>query len=140
MTLDEPDHRLFVVTRAPARLVVFDMVSGKQVTALPCVQNPDDTYFDIRRKRIYIAGGEGFIDVFSNAISSPTTASHTSPRLSALAQPAISEKVTRDLKSSTRSYPRALTKLRKSCSIQCRTKHSTKSLFAHCSNHPTSCS
>jgi DNA-binding beta-propeller fold protein YncE len=64
MALDEPDHRLFVVTRAPARLAVFDTASGKQVTALPCVQNSDDAYFDAARKRIYIAGGEGFIDVF----------------------------------------------------------------------------
>lgn len=64
MALDETDHRLFVVTRAPARLVVFDTSTGHLVTSLPCVQNSDDAYFDAARKRIYVAGGEGFIDVF----------------------------------------------------------------------------
>lgn len=64
MALDEPGHRLFVVTRAPARLAVFDTASGRLVAALPCVQNSDDAYFDATRKRIYVAGGEGFIDVF----------------------------------------------------------------------------
>ena len=52
------------MTRAPARLAVFDTNSGRLVTAVPCVQNSDDVYFDTERKRIYVAGGEGHIDVF----------------------------------------------------------------------------
>jgi DNA-binding beta-propeller fold protein YncE len=64
MALDEPDHRLFVITRGPARLAVFDTSTGHLVASLPCVQNSDDAYFDASRKRIYVAGGEGFIDVF----------------------------------------------------------------------------
>lgn len=64
MALDETDHRLFVVTRAPARLAVFDTSTGHLVTSLPCAQNSDDAYFDTARKRIYVPGGEGFIDVF----------------------------------------------------------------------------
>jgi hypothetical protein len=34
------------------------------VTALPSVQDADDLYYDARRKRIYMAGGEGFIYAF----------------------------------------------------------------------------
>ncbi len=64
IALDEPDHRLFVGTRAPARLAVFDTNSGHMVVALPCVQDTDDLYYDALRKRIYVAGGEGFISVF----------------------------------------------------------------------------
>ena len=64
MALDEGGHRLFVATRAPARLAVFDTISGHMVTALPCVQNSDDLYFDAARKRIYVAGGEGYVNVF----------------------------------------------------------------------------
>jgi DNA-binding beta-propeller fold protein YncE len=64
MALDEADHRLLVVTRAPARLAVFDTNSGHLVAALPCVQNSDDLYFDAARKRVYVPGGEGHIDVF----------------------------------------------------------------------------
>lgn len=64
MALDEPGHRLFVVTRAPARLVVLDTRSGSVVAALPCVQNSDDVYYDSTRKRIYVPGGEGYVSVF----------------------------------------------------------------------------
>jgi YVTN family beta-propeller protein len=64
MALDEADHRLFVGTHEPARLAVFDTQSGHMVTALPSVQDADDLYYDARRKRIYMAGGEGFIYAF----------------------------------------------------------------------------
>lgn len=64
MALDEPGHRLFVATRAPARLAVFDTRSGHMVAALLCVQNSDDLYYDSARKRIYVAGGEGYLSVF----------------------------------------------------------------------------
>jgi len=64
MALDEADHRLLVGTRAPARLAVFDTNSGHMIAALPCVQDTDDLYCDSARKRIYVAGGEGFIDIF----------------------------------------------------------------------------
>ncbi|MGC2197023.1 MAG: hypothetical protein WA628_20270 [Terriglobales bacterium] len=64
MGLDEDGHRLFVATRAPARLLAFETTSGRMMAALPCVQNSDDLYFDVARKRIYVAGGEGYISVF----------------------------------------------------------------------------
>jgi DNA-binding beta-propeller fold protein YncE len=67
MALDESGQRLFVATRAPARLAVFDTKSGHMVAALPCVQNSDDLYYDSARKRIYVAGGEGFLSVFQEA-------------------------------------------------------------------------
>jgi len=34
------------------------------IAALPCVLDTDDRYYDAVRKRIYVAGGDGFIDVF----------------------------------------------------------------------------
>lgn len=64
MALDESDHRLFIASRAPARMAVFDTNSGKLVTALPCAQDADDLYYDSERKRIYVSGGEGYISVF----------------------------------------------------------------------------
>jgi DNA-binding beta-propeller fold protein YncE len=64
MALDEAAHRLFVATRTPARLAVFDTATGRMVAALPAVQDADDLYFDSTRKRIYVTGGEGFISVF----------------------------------------------------------------------------
>ena len=64
MALDEPDHRLFVATRAPSQMAVFDTGSGRLVSALPTVQDSDDLYYDAARKRIYVPGGEGYISVF----------------------------------------------------------------------------
>jgi DNA-binding beta-propeller fold protein YncE len=64
MALDEADHRLLVVTRKPARLVVLDTESGKQVASYPAVGDADDVFYDSAHKRVYISGGEGFIDVF----------------------------------------------------------------------------
>jgi len=64
MALDEADHRLFVITRCPARLLVFDTNTGKTVQRLPAVGDCDDVYYDQNRKRIYAIGGEGAISVF----------------------------------------------------------------------------
>jgi DNA-binding beta-propeller fold protein YncE len=63
MALDEPDHRLFVVTRKPAQLVVLDTETGTTIASVPCVADADDLYYDTGRKRIYVPGGEGFVSV-----------------------------------------------------------------------------
>src|SRR6266705_704955 len=63
MALDEADHRIFVVTRRPAQLVVIDTDTGAMVASVPCVNDADDVYYDAGRKRIYIPGGEGFLSV-----------------------------------------------------------------------------
>jgi YVTN family beta-propeller protein len=65
MALDEADHRLFVGTRSPARLVIFDTESGKQLTALNISGDTDDVFFDQDNKRIYVSAGEGNIDVIN---------------------------------------------------------------------------
>lgn len=64
MALDETDHRLFVVTRIPARLLVLDTGGGKIVQKLSAVGDCDDVFYDQKRKRIYASGGEGAISVF----------------------------------------------------------------------------
>ena len=63
MGLDEPNHRLFVVTRAPGKLVVFNSDNGKVVASMPAVGLVDDMSYDAKRKRIYLAGDQ-FVDVF----------------------------------------------------------------------------
>lgn len=64
MALDEGDHRLFVVTRLPARLLVFDTSSGAIIQKLQAVGDCDDVFYDKSRRRIYASGGEGAISVF----------------------------------------------------------------------------
>jgi DNA-binding beta-propeller fold protein YncE len=63
MALDEADHRLFVVTRKPGKLIVLDSNSGKVITSLPAVGMVDDMSYDARQKRVYLAGDQ-FVDVF----------------------------------------------------------------------------
>jgi hypothetical protein len=64
MALDEKDHRLFVVTRFPARFIVLETEHGKRVASLPAIGDCDDVFYDERRHRIYAIGGEGGISVF----------------------------------------------------------------------------
>src|SRR5579864_839135 len=64
MALDEAHRRLFVAARKPARLLVLDMDSGKEIASLPGAIDTDDMSFDSDRKRIYVTSGEGFIFVY----------------------------------------------------------------------------
>lgn len=63
MALDEERHRLFVGCRQPARLLVYDTETGKQVTSVDIVGDTDDLFYDPARKRLHVAGGEGAITV-----------------------------------------------------------------------------
>jgi hypothetical protein len=67
MSLDETGHRLFVGVRRPAQLLVFDTRSGKPLAAVPCAGDTDDLFYDARRDRVYVIGGEGYVDVFDAA-------------------------------------------------------------------------
>lgn len=67
MALDESTHRLFVVCRKPAELIVFDTESGKQVMTVPVVGDADDVFYDAARHQIYVSGGEGFISVIGQS-------------------------------------------------------------------------
>jgi DNA-binding beta-propeller fold protein YncE len=64
MALDQADRRLFVVTRFPARLLIFDTNTGKTIQRLPAIGDCDDVFYDPNRKRIYASGGDGGISVF----------------------------------------------------------------------------
>ncbi len=64
VALNDADHRLFVISRKPPLLVVFNTLNGREVTRLPAAGECDDVVFDPMRKRIYAIGGEGFVSVF----------------------------------------------------------------------------
>jgi DNA-binding beta-propeller fold protein YncE len=63
MAFNEPDHRLFVVTRDPGRVVVLDSDTGKIVTSEPYAGMADDAVYDAKSGRLYVAGVP-FISVF----------------------------------------------------------------------------
>jgi DNA-binding beta-propeller fold protein YncE len=67
MALDEAGHRLFVGTRKPARVVVLDPRDGQVMASFSCVGDADDLFYDAARRRLYVTGGDGFVDAFDAA-------------------------------------------------------------------------
>jgi DNA-binding beta-propeller fold protein YncE len=63
MALDEANHRVFVGCRRPAKVLVLDSTSGKQTASFDIVGDTDDLFYDAARRRVYISGGEGYLDV-----------------------------------------------------------------------------
>ena len=63
IVIDEQANRVFVGCRKPPKVVVFDSKTGKEITSADIANDLDDFSFDIKRKRIYAACGEGFISV-----------------------------------------------------------------------------
>jgi DNA-binding beta-propeller fold protein YncE len=66
MALDEDNHRLFIGCRSPAKVLVSDTTSGKVLSAFDIVGDTDDLFYDARRKRVYVTGGDGYLDVFQD--------------------------------------------------------------------------
>jgi len=64
MALDEPNRRLFVVTRKPSRLMVLDTDTGATVATFHAPDRCDQLIWDAGHRRIYALGGEGYIGVF----------------------------------------------------------------------------
>lgn len=65
MAMDESNNRLFAGCRAPSKVVVMDMTNGREITSFPCVGDTDDIFFDSSSKLLYVIGGEGKIQAFS---------------------------------------------------------------------------
>jgi len=84
MALDSASARLFIACREPPRLAVYDSRAGKLLSQTLCVGDADDMFYDAKLERLYIIGGEGFVDVFqvSDTSQTPTCLAHlpTAPR------------------------------------------------------------
>jgi DNA-binding beta-propeller fold protein YncE len=63
MTFDEANHRLFVAFRIPANIVVFDSQNGNELQTIETIGDADDIFYDVKRRRIYVIGGEGAVAV-----------------------------------------------------------------------------
>jgi DNA-binding beta-propeller fold protein YncE len=63
MALDEPNHRLFVGCRNPAKLLVLDTATGAVVQSLDCTGDADDLFYDAATRRVYVSGGAGSLSV-----------------------------------------------------------------------------
>ena len=63
VAIDEQHHRLFVACR-DGKLVVMDSDSGKVLQVLPIASGVDDMVYDPASKRIYVACGEGYVNIY----------------------------------------------------------------------------
>lgn len=64
MALDAARHRLFVVTRRPQRLLVYDTETGKPASTAEAGGDSDDIFYDGERRRVYASFGEGSVFVY----------------------------------------------------------------------------
>lgn len=65
LSLDETDRLLFVGTRAPARLKVMDADRGRAVADIRIDGDPDDIFYDAKRRAVYVSCGAGYIDIIA---------------------------------------------------------------------------
>ena len=70
--LDEPRHRLLVAGREPGRFGALDSDSGKEISVLPAGDDVDEMTYDADTQRIYLACGEGFVEVFHQTVRNCT--------------------------------------------------------------------
>jgi outer membrane protein assembly factor BamB len=67
MAFDEANGRIFAGCRTPARLLVLDAGTGKEVASLDTVSGTDDLFYDAAMHRIYVLGGGGQIVTYSQS-------------------------------------------------------------------------
>ncbi len=63
VAIDEKNHRLFAACR-DGNMNVLDSDTGKVLQNLPISTGVDDMVFDPASQRVYVATGEGFVNVF----------------------------------------------------------------------------
>jgi DNA-binding beta-propeller fold protein YncE len=65
MVIDTTGSRLFVFCRKPAKVLCYNTRTGKVCGSADCVGDCDDAFYDADLGRLFVIGGEGFVDVFS---------------------------------------------------------------------------
>lgn len=63
MAVDAGRLRFFVACRAPAQMLELHESDSAVSQRIATVGDADDLFYDAARKRIYVIGGEGFVDV-----------------------------------------------------------------------------
>jgi hypothetical protein len=64
LAYDPTRDRLFVGTRKPAQVEIFDASSHRLIASLPSVGLMDGLFYDAAHRRIYASGGDGGVAVY----------------------------------------------------------------------------
>jgi hypothetical protein len=67
VALDEPQHRLYVVTRKPGMVVVMNTDTGAVIDSLPGPMRSDDVMYDQDAHKLYVPGGDAHLMIYSTA-------------------------------------------------------------------------
>lgn len=67
VTMDEQQHRLYVVCRKPGMVVVLDSDTGKVITTQPAPFHADDVMLDKEAHRLYVPGVDGFLGIYDTS-------------------------------------------------------------------------
>src|SRR5204863_4553225 len=65
MALDDANHRLFIGCRLPPKLVVLNTETGEVVAKIDISGDPDDVFYDNKRRRMYAICAAGKIDIIA---------------------------------------------------------------------------
>jgi hypothetical protein len=60
MSIDRSHHRLFVGTRIPPEMTVYDSESGKEIVSLQGPETMDGVHYDVKLQRVYVSGGRWY--------------------------------------------------------------------------------
>ncbi len=63
IAMDEVNRRLFVVTRKPGKLLVLNADTGQTIASFVAPERTDEVVWDADNRRVYVAGGQGYISV-----------------------------------------------------------------------------
>lgn len=66
MTIDQTDHRLFIGSRKPPKILVYDTRTGRKISEVNIPGDTDDIFFDPERRHIYASCGQGFLAVIQS--------------------------------------------------------------------------
>ncbi len=61
MALDEAHHVLFVGSRAPAKLIIINTLSGAEITELSIPGDADDIFYDAGNGCVFVSSGDGYV-------------------------------------------------------------------------------
>ena len=64
LAYDAEHEVLFVASRAPARLLVLDGETGRELADLPADAGADDMFYDAEVHRVYLIAGSGAVDIY----------------------------------------------------------------------------
>jgi hypothetical protein len=67
VALDEPQHRLYVVSRNPGMVIAMNSDTGAVVSTAPAPLRADDEFYDQSKHRLYVPGGEGYLGIYDTS-------------------------------------------------------------------------